>query len=838
MGKVEELLIYTNDNCIGCNKCIRVCSSVGACVSREVEGRTQIKVDPNRCVACGACIDVCEHNAREFRDDTGRFFDDLKKGESISVLVAPAFAANYPDEYDKVLGGLKKLGVKHIINVAFGADITTWSYLDYINKNHFYGGISQPCPAVVAYIERHIPELIPRLFPVHSPLLCAAIYARKYMGITDKLAFISPCIAKKLEIDDPNTEGYVSYNVTFDHLMRYVRTNDIYGDSVIDEIEYGYGCNYPTPGGLADNIRWFVGDEAFVRRMEGERRMYHYLEANKELLRDGKTPFTCVDALNCSGGCLYGTGCERDKYGKDDTLIALHDIVLKNKECRKEAEWAEYNSPKERFEALDRHFSKLNPEDFVRRYTDKSDECTYLKPTDEERDEIFKSMDKFTEDERNINCSCCGYDSCSAMADAIYNGFNEKANCIYYLRKESIEQRHKAEIAEKANEAKDVFLSNMSHEIRTPLNAVLGMNAMIMKETKEENVRGYSKQIRRAGKTLLSIINDILDISKLEAGMIELNIEKYSLPELINTVNIINRELASKKKLTLNLELENSVPEYVLGDESRIRQILSNILQNSIKYTETGHVDFKIRCEEAEGDNVNLVFTISDTGVGIATSDLENIFTKFQRFDVNKNRMVEGAGLGLALSKGYVDHMNGTIDIESEVGKGTIVTIIIPQERCSDVYITDVENDGLNREDNTQEKQLLAPGCRVLLVDDVPMNLVILSELLKASKMTVDMAGSGKEALQKTAEIRYDVILMDYMMPDMDGEETMRNIHSQENGLNRETPVIVQTANAVRGTKEQYLCNGFIDCLFKPIDPITLYDTLAIHLPKYKTRYE
>lgn len=164
-------------------------------------------------MACGACFDVCEHHARAYRDDTEQFFEDLTRGEKISVLIAPAFKANYPDEYESVLGGLKKLGVNRFISISFGADITTWGYLNYVQKYNFLGGISQPCPAVVGYIERYIPELLPKLFPVQSPLMCGAIYCRKELGITDKLAFISPCIAKKLEMEEPENKGLVQYNV-------------------------------------------------------------------------------------------------------------------------------------------------------------------------------------------------------------------------------------------------------------------------------------------------------------------------------------------------------------------------------------------------------------------------------------------------------------------------------------------------------------------------------------------------------------------------------------------------------------------------------------------------
>ena len=210
-------LVFTNDNCVGCNKCIKACACMGANIADQYQGQNVIMVDEEKCIACGACIDACEHNAREYQDDTERFFTDLQKGEHISLLIAPAFMANYPTEYESVLGGLKKLGVNHIISISFGADITTWGYLNYITKYNYKGGISQPCPAVVRYIERYEPELLPKLFPVHSPLMCGAIYARKYMNLTDKFAFISPCIAKKNEIEDLNCNGYVSYNDTFDH---------------------------------------------------------------------------------------------------------------------------------------------------------------------------------------------------------------------------------------------------------------------------------------------------------------------------------------------------------------------------------------------------------------------------------------------------------------------------------------------------------------------------------------------------------------------------------------------------------------------------------------------
>ena len=300
MGDISSL-VYTNDKCIGCNRCINSCPALGACMSdsTKLPGQNRrIAVNGNYCVSCGACIDSCEHDAREFLDDTERFFEDLKRGERISLLVAPAFLANYPREYGRVLGGLKKLGANRIISISFGADICTWGYLNYITRYGYYGGISQPCPAVVRYIENYTPELIPKLFPVQSPLMCGAIYCRRELGLRDKLAFISPCIAKKLEIDDPSNKGLVQYNVTFSHLMNYIKEHNISGPDASDEIEYGLGSFYPTPGGLKENVYWFLGSDVAIRQIEGEKRMYEWLQSNKDRIRKQKTPFLFIDALN------------------------------------------------------------------------------------------------------------------------------------------------------------------------------------------------------------------------------------------------------------------------------------------------------------------------------------------------------------------------------------------------------------------------------------------------------------------------------------------------------------------------------------------------------------
>lgn len=431
-----EALVYTNDNCVGCNKCISACPVLTANRAVEEKGKNKIIVDGSQCISCGACFDACAHNARSYYDDTERFFEDLKRGEKISLLLAPAFLANYPREYAAVLGGLKKLGVNRIISISFGADITTWGYVKYITEHNFTGGISQPCPAVVGYIEKYLPELLPNLMPVHSPMMCGAIYVKKYMKVPDKLAFISPCIAKKNEIDDPNCGGYVSYNVTFDHLMAYVREHNISGPAVTDEIEYGLGSIYPMPGGLKENVYWFCGEDIFIRQIEGEKHAYEFLrDYKRRVLGKKELPFM-VDALNCAKGCIYGPGVEEEKTRSDDTLYELQRIRESSKKSDKRHAFSKSLTPKQRLAKLNKQFAQLDINDFIRRYTDKSSMVTAKKASPAELDQIFVSMDKRTDAERSINCSACGYETCKKMATAVHNGCNNIYNCIQFVKGE------------------------------------------------------------------------------------------------------------------------------------------------------------------------------------------------------------------------------------------------------------------------------------------------------------------------------------------------------------------------------------------------------------------
>lgn len=557
-----QSLVYTTEDCIGCNKCISACSCIGACVAVTDEaGNNRIDVSGDKCVACGGCFDVCEHNARAYQDDTEQFFADLERGEEISVLIAPAFKANYPNEYEKVLGGLKKLGVKRFISISFGADITTWGYLNYVQKNNFLGGISQPCPAVVGYVERYIPELIPKLFPVQSPLMCGAIYCRKELGIKHKLAFISPCIAKKLEMEEPENEGLVQYNVTFDHLMNYVRNHNISGSFCTDEIEYGLGSIYPMPGGLKENVYWFLGEDVFIRQIEGEKHMYHYLEREKEHIAKSATPYLFIDALNCANGCICGTATEPQLSNSDAPLQALLKIKQESKNNKRKDTWSRKLTPKQRLDQLNRQFRNLKLEDYLRTYTDLSGQVDLKEPDEEEIQEIFHEMMKNTPVEQSINCSCCGYDTCRDMAKAIYNGFNNKNNCIYYIKNEVEQQRENALALAEENNLEKQRADERTVDI---VNTVARVNNEFdeIKITLDQIAAGNANSAQES-TNLASDMGDITDFCS------EFNHSMEEIRSLIGELTKNNESVVEVAEQTSMLSLNASIEAARAGEAGK-----------------------------------------------------------------------------------------------------------------------------------------------------------------------------------------------------------------------------------------------------------------------------
>lgn len=389
------------------------------------------------------------------------------------------------------------------------------------------------------------------------------------------------------------------------------------------------------------------------------------------------------------------------------------------------------------------------------------------------------------------------------------------------LRKEKRSQQE----AEAANMAKSSFLANMSHEIRTPINAILGMNEMILREEKDPAIRGYAGNIQASGNSLLSIVSDVLDISKIESGKLEIIPVDYEVNSLISDCCNMAAGRAKAKELELLVECADNVPMKLCGDETHIRQIIMNLLTNAVKYTEKGTVKLIVSGRFTDGGFV-LKVDVSDTGIGIAEENLPQLFTQFQRFDLQRNRNIEGTGLGLSIVKRLCDLMSGTITARSVLGSGSTFTVELPQKVVDSTPCGGVNLNYSAGAEHEYHHSFEAPEAKILAVDDLPVNL------LKETRIKIDTAGSGRECLDKCSQQKYDLILMDHMMPEMDGVQTFEKLHGDKSSPNFETPVIMLTANALAGMREQYMDVGFADYVSKPVRGAKLEEAIRRNLPE------
>lgn len=409
------------------------------------------------------------------------------------------------------------------------------------------------------------------------------------------------------------------------------------------------------------------------------------------------------------------------------------------------------------------------------------------------------------------------------------------------------------EAADRASEAKSNFLAEMSHEIRTPINAVLGMNEMILRECDStggasspadqesafRNISNYAANIEKAGTNLLAIINDILDFSKIETGKMEISEGSYELSSLLNDISSMVSFRAREKGLEYRLDVDGSIPDALYGDKIRVRQVITNLLSNALKYTDEGTVSLRVRSLEKDytpGGKITLEIAVRDTGIGIREEDIPKLFTKFQRVDLDRNSTVEGTGLGLAITHNLLDLMGGSIRVESEYGKGSVFTVILPQTVVSAEPIGAVRSegaaDGAGAKRSTESFR--APDARILVVDDTRMNIEVTVGLLRKTAVRTDTAQRGPEALEMLKAAAYDVVFLDQRMPGMDGTEVLHRLRALKDSPNASAPVICMTADAVIGARERYTAEGFTDYLPKPVSGETLERMLLKYLPKEK----
>ena len=401
------------------------------------------------------------------------------------------------------------------------------------------------------------------------------------------------------------------------------------------------------------------------------------------------------------------------------------------------------------------------------------------------------------------------------------------------IRQNFFETQREKLSAEASSEAKTSFLANMSHEIRTPINAIIGMDEMIIRESKEAGIIRYANNIRNASKTLLSLINDILDFSKVESGKMEIINSNYQVSSMLNDLVNMIQSRASDKSLELILDIDEQLPCELYGDEVRLRQIITNLLTNAVKYTKEGSVTLKIRVTKLENSIGRLDVAVIDTGIGIRKEDQGKLFDSFQRVDEAKNHNIEGTGLGLALTKYLLEAMGSKLLLESEYGKGSAFYFGLEQKIVDDTPIGDYQKmyEKSRQENERYRESFQAPDALILVVDDTRMNLEVCKGLLKKTKVQIDVAESGAECLQMCEQKEYHLILLDHKMPHMDGVECLQRIRQQEEGLNTNTTVIALTANAITGAKEYYLKNGFDDYLSKPVQGEKLEQLLCQYLP-------
>jgi len=629
----KPIIFIHEEKCVGCNKCNSGCPAIYANIAYTVDGKNKIKVDPTKCLHCGLCILHCDHGARDYIDDTERFFNDLAKGVKISIVAAPAIRFNF-DNYKKLFGFLKSLGVNLVYDVSFGADICTWAYLKGIKEYNLDSVVAQPCPAIVNYVEKYKPSLIKKLAPIHSPTLCTAVYLKKYKNVNDKIAFLSPCIAKTDEFTDKNTHNFVEYNVTYKKLKDYIKNKKInlssYSEADFDDIGCGLGLTFSRPGGLRENVEFVTQDPSiWIRQIEGQNHAYHYLDEYEQRINQHKEVPLLVDILNCANGCNIGTGTCKDI--KIDDIDSKMNVLKQDKIKSKSKKGLFKNS----YPLFDLFEKELSLSDFVRTYDDKSGLITTREPSLKEYDRIFNELHKQTEESRNINCYACGYGSCKDMARAIYNGTNKLDNCIYYNRKE-IEIEHQ-EVIEKGKELENAFtqLKNISKNKELAINALKENIAEILTAIKEVS-EGSEESARNAG----NINNDVVSI--LETAEI-LRKSVQEVDEKLGDFAIASQEIVSISEKTNLLSLNATIEAARAGEHGKgfavvadeVRK-LADKSKTVAKSTKNSEIDIIKQIE-----NITKISNVLEEKMNSSSDDISNISANIEQITAKCQEIAE-----------------------------------------------------------------------------------------------------------------------------------------------------------------------------------------------------
>ena len=409
---------------------------------------------------------------------------------------------------------------------------------------------------------------------------------------------------------------------------------------------------------------------------------------------------------------------------------------------------------------------------------------------------------------------------------------NNQPMCYILVATDLTEENRLIQEAQSANAAKSAFLSNISHEIRTPINVISGMNELILRECQDEDILRYAENINVASRNLTSLINDVLDFSKIESGKIEIVSNDFNIGVVLNDSYNLFLSLAQQKMQNFSLDCNADTPSILHGDEVRLKQIISNLISNAVKYTpEGGTINVYVDFNDIDDQNILLSIKVRDNGIGIKSEDIPNLFENFQRLELSRNRTVQGTGLGLAITKNLVKLLHGTISVESTYGRGSMFTVKIPFNVSDHSPLGETKEHFLGGASEKYKVSFFAPDAHILAVDDVQMNLDVFVGLLKKTGIKIDCALNGQRALELMRMNKYNIIFLDHMMPEMDGIEVLKRMRADAECLNRKTPVIMLTANALMGADRKYLEDGFDDYLSKPINPVSLEKMVYKNLP-------
>ncbi len=536
-----NLIITDEAKCQGCNKCIRHCPVNANIAYNNEEQKIKVRVNSEWCINCGKCLEVCDHDARTYIDDTDRFFADLRNGTKITVIAAPAVRANFTN-YKRLFAYLKSIGVNAVYDVSFGADITTWAYLKAIKEENLSTVVAQPCPAIVSYIEKFKPEIIDKLSPVHSPMMCTAIYLKKYLDNKNKLAFLSPCIAKKNEME--KTNEVISYNVTYKNISEYLTAKGInlsvYEEKDFDDNPCSLGFLYSRPGGLKENIEEVV-DGAWVKQVEGVEIVYDYLSVYKDRIKDNKPVPLVVDALNCLHGCNIGSAACVSHNVLDDIDYKFNKM---KKDKIKAGTKGHFNK---KFKWVGEKFDKeLNLKDFFRQYDKSKAIKPKTIPTKAEIEQIFMNLLKNDEASRNINCTACGCHTCEDMAIDVYNGLNIPENCMDYQRNKVLSETVKnTEINTMLKEIEQLSDERLrkANELKENVNHI--KNSLTeLAQSNEESASTLMDITTQAEKTVQTAVHLKDSVKQMEVKLNNFVKASNQIVDIANQTNLLSLNAA------------------------------------------------------------------------------------------------------------------------------------------------------------------------------------------------------------------------------------------------------------------------------------------------------